>query len=344
MAGKGLVVVTGASGFVGKWVVLLLLKAGYRVRGTVRSAAKAEQVRSTMTREVGTAVAGNLELIETDLLDDHNWPQAMAGADAVMHTAMVVPDKEPRDPAVLVRPAVEGTARVLRFANDAGVRRIIVTSSIATVGYGLGQTTGKRVYDEKDFSRPEKLRWSWAYCTGKTNAEQVAWSYGREHGMALTTIHPGMILGPALDVDAGVSIGAVTALLDGSTPVMPNIGFCVVDVRDVAAMHVAALEKPRAIGQRYIAAGRYLWLREVADILRKAYPQKKIASRILPDWLMMIFARLSREARQIINDIGNEKHFDGRKGEGLLGKSYISAEEAVLASADSAFRLELIKP
>lgn len=343
MAGKGLIVVTGASGFVGKWVVLTLLKAGYRVRGTVRSPAKAEEVRATIGKELGAAVAGNLELAEADLLADHDWARIVTGTDAVMHTATVVLGTEPRNPDDVVRPAVEGTARILRFANEAGVRRVIITSSIATVGYGHGQATGKRTYDEKDFTKLEGMRWTWAYCIGKTTAEQAAWAYAREHGMALTTIHPGMILGPALDDDPSVSLMAVTGLLDGTTPAMPKMGFSVIDVRDVAAMHLAALEKPRAIGQRYLATARYLWFREIADVLRKAYPDRRIASRIAPDWLVLLIGRLGGPTRQIINDVGNEKHFDGRKGEGLLGRPYTTAEDAILSAAESAIRLGLVK-
>lgn len=340
---RGLVVVTGASGFVGKWVVVLLLKAGYRVRGTVRGRDKADAVRAAAAREAGDLAALNLELIEADLLSDDNWDKVMAGASAVMHTATLVLATEPRDPAVVVRPAVEGTARVLRFAHAAGVRRVVITSSIATVGYGHGHTSGKRTYDETDFTNLGGLRWRWAYCIGKTNAEQAAWAFARQRGMALTTIHPGMILGPALDADASVSLRAVTGLLDGSTPAMPNMGYSVVDVRDVAAMHIAALEKPRAIGQRYLATSRYLWFREIADILRKAYPDRKITSRTVPDWITRIIGALGGPVRQIVNDIGNEKHFDGRKGEALLGRPYTSAEEATLSAAESAIRLGLVR-
>ena len=343
MAGKGLVVVTGASGFVGKWVVMQLLMAGYRVRGTVRSATKAEQVRAA-ARALGIPIAGNLELPEADLLKDHNWPLIMAGASAVAHTAAAVVDREPRNPDVVVRPAVEGTARVLRVANEAGIRRVVLTSSIATVGYGHGQTSGKRTYDETSFTKLPGMRWTWAYCMGKTRAEEQAWAYAREHGLALTTIHPGMILGPALDEDASVSLRAVWGLLDGSTPAMPNMGYSVVDVRDVAAMHVAAIEKPRAIGQRYIAAQRFLWFRESAEVLRKAYPDRRITKALVPDWILRIMAHIpASTVRQIINDVGNEKHFDGRRGEGLLGKPYIPAEEAILSAAESVIRLGLVK-
>ena len=343
MAEKGLVLVTGATGFVGKWTVIELLKAGYAVRGTIRSRHKADQVRASVAAQVGKAAARRLDLVETDLLDDRGWAEAMVGVTAVMHVATAVRGDEPKDSSIVIRPAMEGSARVLRFAEAAGVKRFIMTSSIATVGYGHGQTTGKRVYDETHFTQFETMRWSWAYCIGKTRAERMAWAFAKDKGMQLTTIHPGMILGPAVDDDASVSLGAVTGLLDGTTPAMPNMGFSVIDVRDVAALHVAALEKPEAIGQRYLATNRYLWFREIADILRAAYPQYKVTMRMVPDWIMRILAYFGGPVRQVIDDIGNEKHFNGRKGEALLGRPYISAEEATLSAAESVIRLGMVK-
>jgi dihydroflavonol-4-reductase len=340
---RQLVLVTGATGFVGKWTVVELLRAGYRVRGTIRSTGRAPDVFSSVTGEVGREAASRLELVEADLLDDRGWAEAMTGVSAVLHVAAAVRADEPRDASLVIRPAMEGTARVLRFAHAAGIRRVVLTSSIATVGYGHGQTSGKRVYTEEHFTNLEAMRWTWAYCIGKTRAEQAAWAFARENGMELTTIHPGMIFGPALDADASVSIQGVSGLLDGSTPAMPNMGFCVIDVRDVAALHVAALGAPETIGQRYLATGRYLWFREIADILRRAYPDRRITMHIAPDWIIRIMAFFGGAVRQIVNDIGNEKHFDGSRGEKLLGRAYISAEEATLAAAESSIRLGLLK-
>lgn len=341
---KGLVLVTGATGFVGKWTVIELLKAGYPVRGTIRSAGKAGEVRASVAAQIGKEAASALEFVVCDLLDDTGWADAMKGVAAVMHIATAVRADEPKDSSIVIRPAVEGSARVMRFANDAGAKRFIMTSSIATVGYGHGQKSGKRDYTEADFTNLDAMRWTWAYCIGKTRAEQAAWAFAKDKGMELTTIHPGMILGPAVDADASVSLGAVSGLLDGTTPAMPNMGFSVIDVRDVAAMHVAALEKPESIGQRYLATNRYLWFREIADILRAAYPDRKVTMRMVPDWIMRVLAHFGGPVRQVIDDIGNEKHFDGSKGERLLGRPYVSAEEAVLSAAESAIRLGLVKP
>jgi dihydroflavonol-4-reductase len=336
-----LILVTGASGFVGKWCVIKLLEKGYRVRGTVRSDAKAALVRKTVAGIVGDEAAGRLDLVNVDILSDASWPEAMAGVDAVMHVATVIRGDEPKDPSVVVRPAVEGTERVLRMAHEAGIKRVILTSSIATVGYGHGQTSGRRVYDETYFTKLESMRWTWAYCVGKTRAERAAWEYAKANGMELTTIHPGAIIGPALDEDASISVGLVSGLLDNSTPALPSNGFSIIDVRDTADMHVAALEHPEAIGQRYLATAEYVPFPKVASIVQELFPDRKIVQRTVPDWIIRIVAMFGGPARQIINDIGNEKVFDGSKGEKMMGHAYIGARQSIKDTADSVIRLGL---
>jgi dihydroflavonol-4-reductase len=338
-----MVLVTGATGFVGKWTVVRLLQAGYPVRGTVRSMRKAPDVFKSVTNEVGRDAAVQLELVEADLLDDKGWAEAMAGVATVMHVAAAIRADEPKDSSLVIRPALEGTERVLKAAHAAGIKRFIMTSSIATVGYGHGHTTGRRVYDETYFTNLDGMKFTWAYCIGKTKAERLAWDFSKANDMGLTTIHPGAIIGPALDEDASISIGLVSGLLDGSTPAMPSNGFSIIDVRDVADLHVAALEKPETIGERYLATSDYTPFSEVANILRAAYPDWKITMRIVPDWLIGILARLGGPTRQIINDIGNEKVFDGAKGEKLLGRKFISAKDSILATAESVLRLGLVK-
>lgn len=343
MAEKGLVLVTGATGFVGKWVVIQLLQAGYPVRGTIRSLSRADEVRAGVATQTGEDALQRLELVEADLLDDSGWAAPMQGIAAVMHVAAAIRGDEPKDRSLVIRPAVEGTERVLRFAHQAGVKRVIMTSSVATVGYGHGTTPGgKRVFDETYFTRFENLKYTWAYCVGKTTAERNAWAYAKANGMELTTIHPGAIVGPAVDGDPSISIGLATGLLEGKTPAMPNNGFAVVDVRDVAALHVAALQNPASIGERYMATAEYLPFHAVADILRAEYPGWPITEKRAPDWIVKLIARFGGPARQIIDDIGNEKHYDPTKSIALLGRPYISGRDAILASAESAIRLGLV--
>jgi dihydroflavonol-4-reductase len=339
---KGMVLVTGATGFVGKWTVIRLLQAGYRVRGTIRSMRKAPQVFKSVTAEVGREAASRLELVEADLLDDRGWSEAMQGVSAVMHVAAAIRADEPKDQDLVIRPALEGTERVLKAAHAAGVRRVLITSSIATVGYGHGHITGKRVYNETHFTNLDGMKFKWAYCIGKTRAERFAWDFAKANGMDLTTIHPGAIIGPALDDDASISVGLVSGLLDGTTPAMPSNGFAIIDVRDVADLHVAALQDPASIGERYLATSDYTPFPEVANILRAAYPERKVTMRTVPDWLIRILARLGGPTRQIINDIGNEKHYDPKKSEALLGRKFISPKDSILATADSVIKLGLV--
>lgn len=337
------ILVTGASGFVAKHVIGELLRAGFRVRGSVRNRRKLTSIQAAMD-VLAPGAEDRLEIVEADLLDDAGWAYAMEDVQAVMHVATVIVAEEPKDPSTVIRPAVEGTERVLRFARAEGVRRIIMTSSIATVGYGHGHEIGSRTYTEADFTDLTKMRRPWAYCIGKTRAEQAAWAFANGQGMQLTTIHPGAILGPASDPETSISLSLVGGLLDGSTPAMPRIGFAISDVRDVAAMHLAALQNPDSIGQRYLCTGPYQSFEDVAATLRKAYPDYPITLKTVPDWLMRILATLGGPVRQIINDIGNEKHFDGSKGERLLGRPYHTPEEAILSAAESLIRFNLIKP
>lgn len=336
-----LILVTGASGFVGKWCVVKLLEKGYRVRGTIRTEAKARQVRETVTSVAGAEPASRLDLVTADILDDRGWPEATAGVSAVMHVATVIRGDEPRDQNLVIRPAVEGTARVLKFAHEAGISRVIMTSSIATVGYGHGQTSGTRTYDETYFTNLDNMRWKWAYCVGKTKAEQAAWAYAKANGMGLTTIHPGAIIGPALDEDASISVGMVSGLLQNATPALPSNGFSIIDVRDVADMHVAALAHPESIGERYLSTAEYMPFPKVAQIIQELYPDRKIVNRSAPDWAIRLVAMFGGPARQIINDIGNVKIFDGSKGEALMGHKYIPARQTISDTAESVIRLGL---
>ncbi|KKB80730.1 hypothetical protein VW35_00520 [Devosia soli] len=337
------ILVTGASGFVAKHVIGELLRAGYIVRGTLRNRVKLRSVQAAMNL-LASGFETRLEIVEADLLDDTGWAAATHDVQAVIHVAAAIVAEEPKDPSVVIRPAVEGTERVLRFAHAEGIERVIMTSSIATVGYGHGHDKGPRTYTEADFTDLTNMRRPWAYCIGKTRAEQAAWALASGQSMQLTTIHPGAILGPATDPETSISLGLVGGLLDGSTPAMPRIGFAISDVRDVAAMHLAALKDPESIGQRYLCTGPYMTFEDLAAVLRRHYPDYPITLKSVPDWIMRGVALMGGPVRQIINDIGNQKHFDGSKGERLLGRPYHSNEDAVLSAAESLIRFGLVKP
>ncbi len=336
------VVVTGISGYVGKWVALRLLQKGYSVRGTLRAPGKREQVEASLSAHLDEIVTSRLSFAEADLLDADGWTAAFAGAAAVMHTATHVVASEPRNPEDVIRPVVEGTANVLSAAKTQGIDRVVITSSIATVGYGQDHLGGERTYTEDNWTNLDNMRWTWAYCIGKTRAECNAWDFARAKDMALTTIHPGMILGPPLDADAGVSLQLILGLLNGQTPAYPNLGFALSDVRDVADLHMAALEDEAAVGQRYLCTASYLQFSDLAAKLGAAYPDAPVPTRAVPDWLLRILVYWHRDIRQIINDIGNQKHYDGSKGRALLGREYRSTEETIRDSAEKLMELKLI--
>jgi len=330
-----LVLVTGASGFVGKWTVIELLRAGYSVRGAVRSEAKADNVRRAVVAALGDELLYRLSFVKLDLMLDNGWMKAMLKVDAIVHTAAQVLAEEPRDARKVIGPAVEGTERVMRFATLTGVRRIVVTSSAVTIGYGHRPAGGQRTYSEADFTDLAAVKSPWADCMGKTRAERVAWAYARNEDLHVTTIHPGLILGPMLDDRCNASLKPVLALMTGSLPGLPRCGFSIVDVRDVALMHVAALRHAVSIGERYLATADYLSFPQMASILANAYPDLAITRRTVPDWVVRLLARFGGQARLIANDIGNEKHYANAKGEALLGSAFRSGEGAILATAQS---------
>lgn len=334
-----LVLVTGASGFVGKWTVIALLRAGYSVRGTVRSEDKAEAVRRAVVSQLGEDVLYRLTFVKLNLLLDYGWAKAMSRVDAVMHIAAPVLLSEPRNRAKYMDAVVGGTERVLRFAAVAGVRRVIMTSSVAAVAYGHGQRSGQRRYTEADYTNLAGMRLPSAYHIAKTNAERTAWAMARALPLDLTTILPSAILGPVLDDDFSASVNLVANMLVGNRPAMPSSGFAVVDVRDVAAAHVVALQKPSAIGERYLLASDYVPMPEVASILRGAFPDHPVLTLLLPDWLVRLSARFGGPLRVVYEDIGLEKHYAHDKVEQLLGRPLLPAREAILSAASTLMAL-----
>lgn len=336
-----IIVVTGASGFVAKHAILIALNAGYRVRGTLRNMAKADGIRQVMAEHCGEA-ANNLEFVEADLLSDDGWDAACDGVDAILHTAMVVPTAEPKDKSSVLKPALEGTMRVLNAARSANVGRVVMTSSISTVGYGRGNPKGEMHLTEADWTDDEKVAESWTYAAAKTRAEKAAWEFAGANDLQLTTIIPGMIVGPALDDDNSGSLDAVRIPMTGKVPSVLPGGFSAVDVRDVAAMHVNALEQDWTNGQRVMCAGNYFSFLDQASALAEAYPDRKLPKKAAPLWLMKFLAKRLRALSQIASDLETVRIYDKTRGEKLLGRPYISAKDAILSSADSMVKLGLV--
>jgi len=334
------VLLTGISGFLGGHVALQLLQSGYTVRGSVRKLAKADKVRETLAR-AGADIA-RLEIVALDLLDDAGWDDAMDGVRYLLHTASPFVLEIPRDRMALIRPAVEGTERALNAANKAGVERIVLTSSMAAIAYGHSKTRG-RVFGPADWTelngRPIN-----AYIESKTRAERRAWEIMDAAGRhdALAVINPSGIFGPVLDDDPGTSAVIVQRLLNGSVPAAPRIAITTIDVRDVAAAHLAAMTVPEAGGQRFPIAQGTLMLKEVGDLLRPHYPDRRIPRLEMPDWVVRLYALFDRSVRDNMGELNNAKQLDASAVTAMLGRPLIRADAALLATAESLVAHKLV--
>ena len=332
---KGLVLVTGASGFIGLHCVLALLEAGYRVRGTLRTPERAESLRRAL--RAFTEPGDRLEFASADLMDDAGWDEATRGCRFVLHVASPLPMAPPKDENELIRPAREGTLRVLRAAAAAGVERVVVTSSLAAVLYGHDRS-GDRVFDENDWSIPEKCQ---PYEKSKTLAERAAWDFVEslpaDRRLELVAINPGLVLGPVLERDTGTSGEAVRKLMAREFPGCPNFGWAAVDVRDVAAAHVAALETPAAAGQRFCCATDHAWMRDIAEILDRNFRDRgyKVPTRSIPDFLVKAIALFDKTTRVVVHELGQHQYIDNRKIVDVLGWKPRSLEEMVVDMGNS---------
>src|SRR5919108_3654456 len=264
------VLVTGATGWIAKFCIRELLNAGFRVRGTVRHQHRVDDVRKCADpkRERDHL----LQFIPADLVRDASWSAAVAGCTYVLHVASPFPMTQPRHLEQIIGPARNGTLRVLTAARHAGVRRVVLTSSTAAIIYPSG-SPADRTYTEADWTDPARADVS-PYVTSKTLAERAAWDFVRSSGSApeLTVINPGFVQGPALDADLSVSHRLLQRMAQGQYPAVPRAGYEIVDVRDVAAMHVLAMKHPQAPGQRFICANGFLTLREIAAIVAETLP------------------------------------------------------------------------
>ena len=336
-----LVLVTGGSGFVAVHCILRLLGEGYRVRTTVRSLKREADVRAMLA--VGGAQPGDrLEFVEADLMADSGWPEAVAGCAYVLHVASPFPAGAPKDENELIAPARDGALRVLKAAREAGVRRVVLTSSFAAIGYG--QPVGAPFTEQSWTDADQKVS---AYVKSKTIAERAAWDFIKREGGALelSVVNPVMVMGPVLGPDLSTSIVLVKRMLDGAVPGLPNMSFGVVDVRDVADLHMRAMVDPAAKGERFLAvAGDFVSLKEIASILRRRLgaAAAKVPTRSLPDWLLRIIGLFDKEIAQVVPELGRQKNATNAKARRVLGWSPRSSEEALVATARSLIDRRLV--
>ena len=331
------VLVTGATGFIAKHCIKFLLEAGYQVRGTMRSSASEPALRQLFS-SLGFS-GSRISFVITDLTQDQGWVEAATGCDYVLHVASPVLNKPPKHEDEVIIPAREGTLRVLRAAASAGVRRVVLTSSVSALAEGHRREVYRRRFTEADWSDLSgKIM---PYGKSKTLAEKSAWNFcqGPEaDGMELVTICPGYVFGPVLD-DGRVSpsIDMVRRTLLGEYPGSARLSLPMIDVRDLAAAHVAAMVKPELAGQRLVAVKETLWQTELSQILAQEYGPRgfKASVRQLPDFLIKVVALFDPQIRLIVEMLGKEIVFDDRHSRSLLGEPRNSARDAILATAES---------
>ena len=336
------VLLTGVSGFLGGHVALALLAAGYTVRGSLRNPGRVDHVRTTLAAAGGDVA--RLEFVALDLTKDDGWEAAAQGCRYLAHTASPFVIRQPADKMELIRPAVEGTARALNAALKAKVERVVLTSSIAAIAYGH-ERTRTAPYTARDWSDLDGPGGG-AYTDSKTLAERRAWEIMKAAGreIDLVAINPGMILGPLLDEDPGTSALTVLRLLNGTVPAAPRIAFPIVDARDAAAAHVAALTSPSAGGRRFPIGDDCLSLKQLADVLRRRFPDRarKLPRFEMPDWAARLYALFDHDLRGNLGEFGVTRRIDSSDAVRLLGRPLIPAEEALVATAESLIAFGLV--
>jgi nucleoside-diphosphate-sugar epimerase len=338
------VLVTGGSGFIASHTLLQLLAAGLQVRTTVRSLSREPDVRA-MLKNGGTEAGSQLSFVEADLMSDAGWPVAVAGCEYVLHIASPFPSAIPKHEDELIIPAREGTLRVLRAARDAGVKRVVMTSSFAAVGYGHAQQ--EQVFTEEDWTNPNGAD-VMPYTKSKTLAERAAWDFiAREGaGLELAVVNPVGVFGPVLGPDYATSILLVERLMNGTMPGVPRICFGVVDARDVADLHLRAMTHPAAKSERFLAvAGDFMWIAEIAKTLKARLGEtaKRVPTRELPNWLVKLATLREPAVKQITPELGKWKNATSEKAQRILGWNPRSREDSVVATAESLVRLGLVK-
>ena len=328
---SGRVLVTGGSGYIAGFLIRQLLETGWEVHTTIRDLKREVEVRRWLQVD-----NDRLSFFAADLTSDAGWPAAVAGCSHVAHVASPLPSNAVKNADELVVPARDGALRALRFAREAGVTRVVMTSSVAAVAYG--HPPARTVFSEADWTNLSDGAVQ-AYPRSKTVAERAArdWIIAEGNGLELVTINPSLVLGPVLAPDFSASVEVVRRLLAGTMPGLPPIGFGVVDVRDVADLHVRALTAPGIAGKRFIASGPFIQMTDLAGILRDALglEARRVPTRRLPGWLLRIVAVFDPMVRQVTGEIGRTRATPATHAHDVLGWTPRPAEDTIIDTARS---------
>lgn len=333
------VLVTGVGGFLAGHIAVQLLEQGYRVRGVLRAIGKSDSVRRQLSQHVSAEIVDQLSFVQADLDSDVGWTAAAEGCRFVIHTASPFPSGFPENEGELIQTARGGALRVLRAAQQAGVSRVVLTSSVAATNHGDGQAP----FTEVNWTDPESPR-ATPYYKSKTLTERSAWAFADEASLDLTVINPSVILGPLLGPNFGTSVGLIHHLMTGAFKGIPRFGFSVVDVRDAADAHIRAMNNPAASGQRFIVGGQFFWLKEVVAVLARRFPAhaSRLPSGEVPDEIVSAMAQSDQHARTIVHELNRDLSVNAEKVERVLNWRSRPGEECICASAQSLIDLGLV--
>lgn len=335
------VLLTGVTGFLGSHTTIQLLNKGYRVVGTLRDKRKVREIKGMISKHAPTSELG---FEEVDLLDENRWGNIMKVVDFVFHMASPFPETLPKHEDDLIKPAREGTLNVLNAASKNRVKRVVFTSSSGAITYGQEKSRRSRTYTENDWTDLSNSKDTTPYYRSKTLAEKAAWDFVTKDmtGLELTVICPGAILGPLFGKHYSSSVNIVKKTMDGTSPAVPRMGYDIVDVRSLADLHIRAMETEEAAGERFIGSSGFLTFKQIADILREQYPNRKLPKPQLPDFAVKLFSHFEKSLKAVLLDLGVERKLDSSKARKLLNWKPISPQEAVLSCAESLIALGIL--
>ncbi|MEP6785480.1 MAG: NAD-dependent epimerase/dehydratase family protein [Sphingomonadales bacterium] len=335
----GTVLVSGGSGYIAGFLIRQLIREGWTVHTTIRNLEGERRVRARLATD-----NDRLHFFAADLTRDAGWADAMAGCTHVAHVASPFPAEHVKDANELIVPARDGALRALRFARDAGVRRFVLTSSVAAIGYG--HPHAKTMFTEADWSDTTSPDTS-PYAQSKTIAERVArdWIAAEGGEMEFASINPSLVVGPVMDADVSTSIEVIDKMLSGALPGCPDLGFAVVDVRDLVDLHISVLTAPDMANERFIASGRTFKLIEIARLFkaRLGVRARKVPARRLPDFLVRIAALWDPMVRSVLPELGRTRHMDASHAKAILGWETRNEEDSLVDCANSLIDLGIVK-
>jgi len=338
------VLVTGITGFIGLHVAVQLLNNGYTVRGSMRNLDRQDSILKILKSNCKDLEPDNIEFVKAELTNPEDWDVAMKNIDYVMHIASPLPLDLQKNEDDLIIPAREGTLNVLQAAHQNKVKRTVITSSIAAIGHGHNKSN--RTYTEDDWTNLKGKKDISPYIKSKTIAESEAWKFvnQKDVDMELAVINPGYVLGPLLEQDYSDSAEIVRKLMAGDVPGLPRISFPLVDVRDVAEMHLWAMELPEAAGKRFVCVNESSWYKEIAMILHNEFPEyhKKIKTLVLPDFFIRLYGLFDKSVKTIKNELGRYRTYDNTRAVELFNWTPRSNKDAIVSMAESMIRLGVV--